>query len=62
MQVHIFNITTFSIQSILKIFLKTQWYVNEASDPVEDMLEVYDQIIGDYLKLSKNGNQILQQD
>ncbi len=36
-----------------------KWYVNESSDPIEDMLKVYDQIIGDYLKLFKIGNQIL---
>jgi hypothetical protein len=30
------------------------WYVDSSFDPIEDMLEVYDQIIGDYLKLSKN--------
>ena len=30
------------------------WYVDSLFDPIEDMLEVYDQIIGDYLKLSKN--------
>ena len=36
-----------------------KWYVSSLSDPIKDMLEVYDQIIGDYLKLSKNGNQLL---
>jgi hypothetical protein len=30
------------------------WYIDSSFDPIEDMLEVYDQIIGDYLKLSKN--------
>ncbi len=35
------------------------WYVDPSSDPIEDMLEVYDKIIGDYLKLSENGNQLL---
>ena len=31
------------------------WYVSSFSDPIEDMLEIYDIIIGDYLKLYKNG-------
>ncbi len=35
-----------------------KWYVDSFSDPIEDMLEVYDLIIGDYLKLSKNGAQL----
>ena len=40
----------------LKGFPKNpKWYVNSYSDPIEDMLEIYDLIIGDYLKLSKNG-------
>tara|TARA_Y100000389_G_scaffold205060_1_gene262578 strand:- start:1500 stop:2813 length:1314 start_codon:yes stop_codon:yes gene_type:complete len=36
-----------------------KWYINNSSDPIEDMLEVYDQIIGDYLRLSKNKNHLL---
>ena len=35
------------------------WYLKRSYDPIEDMLEVYDQIIGDYLKLSENKNQLL---
>jgi len=35
------------------------WYLKKSYDPIEDMLEVYDQIIGDYLKLSKNKTQLL---
>ena len=35
------------------------WYIKSFFDPIEDMLEVYDKIIGDYLKLSKEGKQIL---
>ncbi|MDA8851740.1 hypothetical protein N9J04_03100, partial [Candidatus Pelagibacter sp.] len=35
------------------------WYVNSFSDPIEDMLEVYDKIIGDYIKLSKNEHCLL---
>ena len=36
-----------------------EWYVNHSSDPIEDMLEVYDQIIGDYLKLFNYKNKLL---
>ena len=35
------------------------WYINSFSDPIEDMLEVYDKIIGDYIKLSKNEHYLL---
>tara|TARA_Y100000389_G_scaffold205079_1_gene262790 strand:- start:2608 stop:3921 length:1314 start_codon:yes stop_codon:yes gene_type:complete len=36
-----------------------KWYVKPSSDPIEDMLEVYDDIISDYLKLCKNENQLI---
>lgn len=36
-----------------------EWYLNQSLDPIEDMIEVYDKIIGDYLKLSQNKNPIL---
>jgi hypothetical protein len=36
-----------------------EWYVKSSYDPIEDMLEVYDKIIGDYLKLAKNHNSII---
>jgi len=35
------------------------WYVDPLFDPIEDMLEVYDKIIGDYLKLTNNKNQLM---
>lgn len=35
------------------------WYIGPSYDPIEDMLEVYDKIIGDYIKLSNNGAEIL---
>lgn len=35
------------------------WYIDPLADPIEDMLEVYDQIIGDYVRISKNKNQLL---
>ena len=31
-----------------------KWYIDPRFDPIDDMLEVYDKIIGDYLKISKN--------
>ena len=36
-----------------------KWYVDPLCDPIEDMLEIYDKIIGDYLNLSKNEIQLL---
>ena len=36
-----------------------KWYVDPLCDPIEDMLEFYDKIIGDYLNLSKTENQLL---
>ena len=35
------------------------WYINPNSHPINDMLEVYDKILGDYIKLSKNGKCLL---
>jgi len=35
------------------------WYIKSSSDPIEDMLLVYDKMIGDYIKLSKNSNQLI---
>lgn len=55
---HIQHHYLFNSKYIKNLPKNPKWYVNESSDPIEDMLEVYDQIIGDYLKLSKNGNQI----
>lgn len=36
-----------------------EWYINSSFDPIEDMLEVYDQIIGDYLNLNKEKNLLI---
>ena len=35
------------------------WYIKSSSDPVEDMLLIYDKIIGDYIKLSKNYHSLI---
>ena len=35
------------------------WYIKSSSDPIEDMLFIYDKIIGDYIKLSKNSTQLV---
>jgi len=35
------------------------WYIAGTFDPIEDMLEIYDKIIGDYIKLSKNSSPVL---
>tara|TARA_Y100000768_G_scaffold63599_1_gene43700 strand:- start:328 stop:1641 length:1314 start_codon:yes stop_codon:yes gene_type:complete len=36
-----------------------KWYVKPNSDPIEDMLEVYDRIIGNYLKKFNKGNKLI---
>jgi len=49
----------FNTRQIKDLPKNPKWYVSPSSDPIEDMLEVYDKIIGDYLKLSKNENQLM---
>ena len=49
----------FNTKQIKDLPKNPKWYVSPSSDPIEDMLEVYDKIIGDYLKLSKNENQLM---
>ena len=36
-----------------------KWYIDSFCDPIEDMLKVYDRIIGDYIKLSNKENHLL---
>ena len=49
----------FNTKHIKDLPKNPKWYIDSSSDPIEEMLEVYDQIIGDYLKFSKNDNQLL---
>ena len=51
---HIQHHYLFNSKHINDLPKNPKWYINSSSDPIEDMLEVYDKIIGDYLKLSKN--------
>ena len=56
---HIQHHYLFNTKHIKDLPKNPKWYVNPSSDPIEDMLEVYDKIIGDYLKFSKNKNQLM---
>ena len=49
----------FNTKHIRNLPKNPKWYVNPSSDPIEDMLEVYDKIIGDYLKFSNNENKLM---
>ena len=55
---HIQHHYLFNSKYIESLTKNPKWYVDSVFDPIEDMLEVYDLVIGDYLKLSKNGAQI----
>jgi hypothetical protein len=56
---HIQHHYFYNTKHVTKLPINPKWYLDPLLDPIEDMLEVYDQIIGDYLKLSKNKNQLI---
>ncbi len=56
---HIQHHYLYNTKHIKNLPKNPKWYLNPSHDPIEDMLEVYDKIIGDYLELSKNKNQLL---
>ena len=56
---HIQHHYLYNTKHIKNLPKNPDWYLKRSYDPIEDMLEVYDQIIGDYLELSKNKNQLL---
>ena len=56
---HIQHHYLYNTKQIKNLPKNPKWYVNPKADPIEDMLEVYDKIVGDYLKLSKNKNKII---
>ncbi len=56
---HIQHHYLYNAKHIKNLPRNPDWYLKQLHDPIEDMLEVYDKIIGDYLKLSKNKNQLL---
>ena len=56
---HIQHHYFFNTKHIQNLPKNPNWYVDPLSDPIEDMLEVYDKIIGDYLKLTNDKNQLI---
>tara|TARA_B100000989_G_scaffold298822_1_gene290220 strand:+ start:1826 stop:3145 length:1320 start_codon:yes stop_codon:yes gene_type:complete len=56
---HIQHHYFFNTKHIKNLPTNPKWYVNPSSDPIEDMLDIYDRIIGDYLNFSEKGCQIL---
>lgn len=56
---HIQHHFYFNTKFINDIPKNPKWYLKTSYDPIEDMLEVYDQIIGDYLNLSENKHQLM---
>ena len=53
---HIQHHYYFNSKYIENISKNPNWYIASHFDPLEDMLEIYDKIIGDYIKLSKKKN------
>ena len=56
---HIQHHYLFNTKHINDLPKNPKWYISSSYDPIEDMLEVYDKIIGDYLKLSKNNKKLM---
>ena len=56
---HIQHHYLFNYKHIKQGLNNPKWYIKSSADPIEDMLEVYDKIIGDYLELSKNKNELI---
>lgn len=49
----------YMLNSIGSELSNPDWYVPESCDPVLDMLQVYDKIIGDYLSLTLSGDKVV---
>ena len=56
---HIQHHYLFNSKHIKNLPKNPKWYLSSKSDPVEDMLQVYDQIVGDYLNISKDENKLV---
>lgn len=56
---HIQHHYLFNSKYINNIGVNPVWYIKQDIDPLEDMLDVYDKILGDYLKLNANIKLIL---
>ena len=56
---HIQHHYLYNTKHIKNLPKNPKWYINPSSDPIEDMLIVYDRIIGDYLNLCINENKLV---
>lgn len=56
---HIQHHYLYNTKHIKNLPKNPEWYVNPKSDPIEDMLKVYDRIIGDYLNLCEDKNKLV---
>tara|TARA_B110000027_G_scaffold130102_1_gene152452 strand:- start:1977 stop:3290 length:1314 start_codon:yes stop_codon:yes gene_type:complete len=56
---HIQHHYFFNIKNYKKLPKNPDWYISSSRDPFEDMLKVYEKIIGDYIDLSKKETNIL---
>ena len=56
---HIQHHYLYNTKHISNLPKNPNWYIKPSSDPIEDMLLIYDKIIGDYVKLSKNSTQLI---
>lgn len=56
---HIQHHYFFNTKFIKNLPRNPSWYLKKGSDPIEDMLKVYDKIIGDYIELTKKGSKLI---
>ena len=56
---HIQHHYLYNTKNIENLPKNPNWYIKSSSDPIEDMLLIYDKIVGDYIELSKNANQLI---
>ena len=56
---HIQHHYFFNSKQIKNLPKNPEWYIASSLDPIENMLEIYDRIIGDYLKLCKNKDKLV---
>ncbi len=56
---HIQHHYLFNTKQIKDLPKNPKWYLTPSSDPIEDMLEIYDKIIGDYIRICKNDAKLL---
>ena len=56
---HIQHHYLFNSKYINEVSKNPDWYVKSISDPIEDMLQVYDRIIGNYLKILNGENKLI---